>query len=620
MSNINITWGNVEWTKVNSRVSKIQHRIYKASLKGETKRMYWLQKFLIGNLDAKLLAVRQVTTLNKGRSTPGIDKKVIITAKERTNLALSLKLDGYATPIRRVWLQKPGKTEKRPLGIPTIRDRACQALAKIALEPQWEAIFEPNSYGFRPGRSSHDAIEAIFKNLSHNRPKWVYDANIRKCFDQIDHDALLAKLNTYPQMQRQIRAWLKAGVMEGYANTPFIKDAAEPPKLGTPQGGIISPLLANIALHGLENHLKSYVAELPMKANPSAGRGRREKAKALGIVRYADDFVVIHENKQILDLCVVEIQKCLSQVGLEINKEKSTIRDIRGGLNFLGFQIIIVRKRTVGCYKVKIVPSKEAKENFLLKIRKIIQRNKATSSYDLINMLKPLTLGWANYYKYCECKSTFNKMAYMTFQKLRAWVFRRDDQTGRLSIKEKYFPSGKTYTFYGKQHQDNWILYGKRKFKTGVVKENYLPPISWVPSRKHIKIQGKESPYSHSHYWALRTSKYSPYPHRISKLLIRQQNRCPICKNQFNEFDSATWEVDHIKPRFAGGLDRYNNLQLLHKQCHEQKTRQDMLGYKNPKNQETPQDLGSWSSTQEPDETKVSRPDLKTRLRYKYLP
>ena len=582
MSNINITWDNVEWTKVNSRVSKIQHRIYKASLKGETKRMYWLQKFLIGNSDAKLLAVRQVTTLNKGRYTPGVDKKVITTAKERTNLALNLKLDGYATAIRRG--PKSGKSEKY-IGIPTIRDRACQALAKIALEPQWEAIFEPNSYGFRPGRSPHDAIEAMFNNLRHNRPKWVYDADIRKCFEQIDHKALLTKLNTYPQMQRQIRAWLKAGVMEGYANTPSNKHTAEPIKLGTPQGGIISPLLANIALHGLENNLKSYVGELPMKANPSAGRGRREKAKALAIVRYADDFVVIHENKQILELCVVKIQKDLLQVGLKINKEKSTIRDIRGGFNFLGFQIILVRKRTVGRYKVKITPSKEAQKYFLLKIREIIQRNKATSSYNLINMLKISILGWANYYKYCECKHTFNKMTYMIFQKLRAWVFRRDDNHGRRRIKEKYFPSGKSCNFNGVQHQDNWILYGKTKLKTGVVKENYLPQISWISSKKHIKIKAKESPYSHSHYWTLRNGKYSPYAHSISKLLIRQQNRCPICNNQLTSFDSTTWEVDHIKPRFAGGLDRYNNLQLLHKQCHEQKTRKDMLGYKNPKNQ-----------------------------------
>lgn len=578
MSNISIMWGDIDWGKAQSRVRKIQHRIYKASLSGDIKRVHWLQKFLVGSWDAKLLAVRQVTVLNKGKTTPGVDKQVVTTAEQRLNLASSLELDGYATPIRRVWIPKPGKIEKRPLGIPIIKDRACQALAKYALEPQWEAIFEPDSYGFRPGRSAHDAIESIFLSLHHNRPKWVYDADIRKCFDRINHDALLEKLNTYPQMEKQIQAWLKAGVMEGYANTP--KEHAEPTTLGTPQGGVISPLLANIALHGLENHLKSYVSELPLKPHPSAGRGRAVKSKALGVVRYADDFMLIHENRQILDMCVIETKKWLSQVGLEISEEKSSVRDSRGGFKFLGFQIITVRKLHVGRYKVKITPSKESKKRFLLKIRDIIQKHKSVSSYELICMLRPLIFGWANYYKYCECAAVFHELTHMIFQKVRAWVFRRDSRNGRQVVKERYFPVGKCYTFYGVQHYDNWILCGKRKFKGGVVKENYLPHLVWMPSRKHVKIKGAESPYSFSHYWALRTAKYSPYPHRVRELLVRQNNRCPICKKEFNAFDSATWEVDHIKPRFAGGLDRYDNLQLLHKECHELKTKADMREYK----------------------------------------
>lgn len=579
MSNSNIMWDNVKWMEVQSRVRKIQHRIYKASLKDDTRRVHWLQKFLIRSLDARLLAVRQVTTLNKGKSTAGVDKLIIVKAEERMNLALNLELDGYATPIRRVFIPKPGKTEKRPLGIPTIKDRACQALAKLALEPEWEAIFEPDSYGFRPGRGAHDAIESIFLSLHHNRPKWVYDADIRKCFDRIDHDALLVKLNTYPQMKKQIRAWLKAGVLEGYASTP--KDlAVDPTNLGTPQGGVISPLLANIALHGLENHLKSYVSELPLKPNPSSGRGKLVKRKALGVVRYADDFVLIHENKQILEMCVIETKRWLSHIGLEISEEKSALRYARGGFNFLGFQIILVRKLQADRYKVKITPSKASRKRFLLKIREILQRNKSISSYELICMLRPLILGWANYFKYCECAEVFHKLTFLIFQKLRAWVFRRDTRNGRLFVKEKYFPTGRCYSFYGVQHYDNWILNGKRKFKNGVVKEIYLPHLVWVPSKKHVKVKGEETPYSLSHYWALRTAKYSPYPLRVRELLVKQNNRCTICKKAFNDLDSATWEVDHIIPRFAGGLDRYDNLQLLHKECHEQKTKVDMLGYK----------------------------------------
>lgn len=248
----NIVWGELDWGKIQTRVRKIQHRIYKASTKNDTKRVHWLQKFLVNSLDAKLFAVRQVTSLNKGKNNAGVDRVLVLTPEKRLNLALQLSLDGAATPIRRVWIPKPGKDEMRPLGILPIKDRARQALAKLALEPQWEGIFEPNSYGFRPGRSAHDAIEAIFLCLRHNRPKWVYDADIRKCFDQIDHQALLNKLNTYPQMRKQVRAWLKAGVMEGYANN--LKEPVTTTELGTPQGGVISPLLANIALHGLEFH------------------------------------------------------------------------------------------------------------------------------------------------------------------------------------------------------------------------------------------------------------------------------------------------------------------------------------------------------------------------------
>jgi RNA-directed DNA polymerase len=583
MNNVNknnIIWGDVKWAQVSSRVRKIQCRIYKASLKDDIKRVHWLQKFLINSWDGKLLAVRQVTVLNKGKSTAGVDKMSNLTALQKINLAAELKLDSSSAPIRRVWIPKPGKTEKRPLGIPNMRDRANQALAKMALEPQWEAVFEANSYGFRPGRGCHDSIEAIFLNLHHDRPKWVYDADIRKCFDKIEHNALLEKLNTFPQMKQQIRAWLRAGVMEGYANTP--KDV-EPTLEGTPQGGVISPLLANIALHGLEIHLNNFVAKLPIKPNSNARPGRAVKMKALGFVRYADDFLLIHENRVILDLCVEETKLWLKQMGLEISEEKSAVKDSREGFNFLGFHITLVRKIHRMRYKVKITPSRVSKQRFLHKIREIIQRNKAASSYSLISKLRPVIIGWGNYYRYCECKDVFGTLTNAIFQKLRAWAFRRDTRNGRIKVKEKYFPVGKTYSFHGKKHEDNWILCGTQKIGSGGVKENFLPHLVWIPSAKHVKVKGTESPYSRSHYWALRSAKHSPYPLRVRELLVRQRNRCPFCKSQFNIFDSVNWEVDHIIPRFAGGKDEYSNLQLLHKECHEKKTALDLQKYKDLK-------------------------------------
>lgn len=572
-SNNKITWNNIEWSSLQKNVRKVQYQIYKARRNGNMERVHFLQKLLIQSKSAKLVATHRVTTLNKGKRTAGIDKVVLLNPQEKLQLAMTLKIDGQASPIRRVWLPKPGKKEKRPLGIPIIRDRAKQELVRLALEPEWEAVFEPNSYGFRPGRSCHDAIEAIFLNMRGGAPKWVFDADIRKCFDTIDHETLLGKLETFPLIRQQIKAWLKAGVMEGYANAPKTLEILET-KAGTPQGGVISPLLANIALHGLENHLKDFVANLPLKPHPDANRGKATKKKALGIVRYADDFVLIHRNKEILELCITETQVWLSKMGLAISEEKSALRDSRNGFQFLGFQIIVVRKPTVGNYKIKIQPSKKKQADLLAKVAKIVKNNISISSYDLISMLRPVIIGWANYYRYCECKKIFSKLTHLIFQKLRAWVFRRDTRNGRLNIKQRYFPSGKEYIFDGRIYRDNWILNGKKFFSKEVKKENFLPHISWVKSLKHIKVKEDESPYSNSIYWAMRSIKNSPYSLRVTKLLKKQNQTCTWCKRKFTTFDSTSWEIDHIIPKSKGGKDTYDNLQLLHKSCHLEKTKQ----------------------------------------------
>lgn len=599
---IQVTWNDIDWGKTYDNVRRIQFRIYKAKKKGNIQQVHWLQNHLIKSKAAKLVAVRQVTTLNKSKETAGVDKKEITKPEDKLQLALSLDLNGKALPIRRVWplafskslllvqltpkksvakaasqgkAREPGKKIMGPLGILSIRDRAKQALARLALEPEWEAIFEPNSYGFRPGRSAHDAMEAIFLNLSQNTPKLVYEADIRKGFDQINHQALLEKLNTFPLMKGQVASWLKAGVMDGYANTP--KDTTVYPSWnGTPQGGIISPLLANIALHGLENHLNDFVAKLPIKPHEGANRGAITKKKALSVIRYADDFVLIHRNKVILELCIEETQKWLATIGLVISAEKSALCDGRKGFNFLGFQIIQVRKITKDRFKTKIQPSRESQMKLLLKVREIIIQNRSISSYMLILKLRPVIIGWANYFKYCECKAVFSKLTHLIFQKLRAWVFRRDTRNGKLKVKENYFPSGCSYTYDSSTHQDNWVLVGRQKDEKKGTKEVYLPHMVWVKSRKHVKVKEDQSPFNLSIYWAMRSAKHSPYPLRVRNLLKHQKQRCLICKRIFTELDSATWEVDHITPRSQGGKDEYRNLQLLHKSCHLQKTHKDL--------------------------------------------
>jgi RNA-directed DNA polymerase len=242
-----VEWRSINWRKLEKRVYKLQKRIYRASQRGDVKAVRRLQKMLMKSWSARALAVRRVTQDNTGKKTAGVDGKKSLSPEARLKLVNKLKLGSKVRPTRRVWIPKPGTEEKRPLGIPTMEDRALQALVKLALEPEWEALFEPNSYGFRPGRSCQDAIGAIF-NCIRYKNKYVLDADIAKCFDKIDHEALLKKLNTSPTIRRQVRAWLKAGVMDGKQLFPTSE--------GTPQGGVISPLLANIALHGMEERIK----------------------------------------------------------------------------------------------------------------------------------------------------------------------------------------------------------------------------------------------------------------------------------------------------------------------------------------------------------------------------
>jgi len=261
-------WATLPWEQFQRNVYRLQRRIYQAARCGDRKRVHNLQRLLLHSWSARCLAVRRVTQDNRGKNTPGVDGVASLTPKRRVLLAKMLRdLSGWtANPLRRVYIPKPGTAEKRPLGIPTMFDRAMQALVKLAMEPEWEAKFEPNSYGFRPGRSTHDAIEAIFKAI-HLKPKYVLDADIEKCFDRISHDVLLIKLNAIQPIIQLVRAWLKAGIVDG--------DELIFPEAGTPQGGVISPLLANVALHGLE--------EVIAQAAP-------RKYRAI-VIRYADDLV-----------------------------------------------------------------------------------------------------------------------------------------------------------------------------------------------------------------------------------------------------------------------------------------------------------------------------------------
>jgi RNA-directed DNA polymerase len=492
------------------------------------------------------LAVRRVTQDNHGRKTAGVDGVKALTPSARLQLADNLKLNQKASPTRRVWIPKPGKDEKRPLAIPTIQNRAEQALVKLALEPEWEARFEANSYGFRPGRSVHDAIEAIFNATCH-KEKYVLDADIAQCFDRIDHTALLNKLQTFPSLRRTIRTWLKAGVIdEGYLF---------PTEQGAPQGGPISPLIMNIALHGLETHI---TAQFP-------------KAQ---VVRYADDLIALHPDLTGITQIQQAMSKWLAQIGLELKPSKTrithTLDQHKGniGFDFLGFHI---RQHKTGKthtskstgrnpkslgFKTIIQPSKEALKRHHERLKEIIQSNITTSQARLIGQLNPIIKGWTNYYATVSSSKVFSKMAHQTFTLLVKWVKRRHPTKPWKWIARKYW------------HPEQ----GKWQFAPPNQKPLHAHYQTLI--KRHIKVKGIKSPYDSDWlYWARRLGKQPGLPKRTTLLLKRQSGKCALCELYFKTQDNL--EIDHIIPKSEGGWDGYNNWQLLHAHCHHKKSAQE---------------------------------------------
>lgn len=469
---IYLAWDKINWTLVQKRVRRVQIRIYKAKQSNDISKMRWLQDLLIHSTDAKLLAIHKVTSFPKRL---GEYNGKSLTHTQKLALVKKLHIDSKAHPIKKVWISKPGNAKRKPLEFAIIKDQAKQILCKLALEPEWEAVFEANSYGYRSTRKVTDAIQAIFISLNNKHPKWIFRADIRKDFDKIKYQTLIKKLNTFPLMEKQIESWLKAGILEGYANTDkhWIFPIVE-----TSHGGIISQLLVNIALHGLESHLNNFIINLKKKS--------REVTKPLTFVRFADEFILIHSDQKILKLCIIEVNNWLDKIGLKLTIEKSNTKLGTLGFSFLGFQIIQVVKHNK--YKAKITPSKNSQKLLLLKVRYIIQKSKAISSYQLIRKLRPIILEWGNYFKFCECTTIYKNLSHRIFLKLRAWVFRRDTRSARSTIKEKYFPNNKTWKFGNKIYKDNWVLYGKTRNKKNKVIENFLPHLSWISREKYIKI------------------------------------------------------------------------------------------------------------------------------------
>ena len=552
-------WRNINWRKLERCVSKLQKRIYKASQRGDVKVFRRLQKTLMKSWAAKCLAVRRVTQDNQGKKTAGVDGIKSLTPFQRLELVENLKLGSKVKPTRRVWIPKPGTCEKRPLGIPIMYDRALQALVKLALEPEWEAQFEPNSYGFRPGRSPHDAVGAIF-NAIRQRSKFVLDADIAKCFDRICHEALLKKIKAPPTMRRQIRAWLKAGVMD---NMQYFETSE-----GTPQGGVISPLLANIALHGMEERIRKEFPEMSYTNRETWFHKKGTKFYSPQLIRYADDFVILHEDITVVHRCRETISEWLSNMGLELKPSKTrlahTLKKYEGekpGFNFLGFNIrqFLVGKhqsgknnqrKTLG-FKTIITPSKEKLKVHHDRVANIIDAHKAAPQEALIRNLNPVIRGWTNYYSKVVSKEAFVTQDHLMYWKLKPWGERRHPKKTKGWVAKKYWQS------IGKK---NWVFATRQEGKNPMRLRTHAE----TPITLHVKVKGDASPHDgNSIYWSTRIGRHPEVPKRVAILLKRQEGKCPYCGASFKTGDLM--EVDHIEPRSKGGKNTLNNLQLLHR-------------------------------------------------------
>ena len=484
------SWDKIQWAEINTRVFRLQTRIYKASLEGHIEKVHKLQKLLIHSESAKFLAIRKVTQDNKDRHTAGIDGLKDLSPSQRYKLTSEIQIDGTSSVILRLNIPK-SSSGIRPLGIPIIKDRVKQMLVNMALSPQWEAKFESGSYGFRPGRSVNDAMDAVFLSIS-KKPKWVLDADIEKCFDRISHDKLLDKCETFPLMRKQLRSWLKAGIMEEGTLT-F-------PKKGTPLVGSICPLLSNIALHGLQDKLDNYASSFP--------GNKRDNQSALSYVRYADDFLVMHTDILVLKGAIPIVSDFLMEMDLKLSPTKTSLahtyeseENSKLGFTFLGFDVIqrekYIRMRkgttkpvTEQKFITLITPSKEGIKDHKQKLKDIIRKSRGSSQENLIYQLSPVIRGWALSKNVHISSKIFAELDNHVFTHLWNWACRRHPTMPHSRIKTKYWHT---------VGSSNWVF---AKYKEEGELITKLERHSNVHIKRFVKVKGSKYPYDGDHnYW-----------------------------------------------------------------------------------------------------------------------
>ncbi|WP_137924295.1 group II intron reverse transcriptase/maturase [Cupriavidus sp. 2SB] len=539
-----VPWHSIDWARCHREVRRLQARIVKAAREGKHGRVKALQWILTHSFSGKALAVRRVTE-NQGKKTPGVDGLTWSTPEAKSQAMLSLKRSGYRPkPLRRVYIAK-ANGKMRPLGIPTMKDRAMQALYLLALEPVAETTADRRSFGFRPGRATADAIEQCFTALSRKAAaQWVLEGDIKGCFDNISHDWLLGNV---PTDRKVLKRWLSAGYMEDRQLFPS--------EAGTPQGGIISPTLANLVLDGLEAKLDSAF-------------GRKRYANGVqtrlmvNYVRYADDFIVTGRSKELLEQEVMPIiEEFMRERGLTLSPEKTKITHISEGFDFLGQNI----RKYNG--KLLIMPSKANVETFLGKVRSAVKRSKALEQERLIRILNPMIQGWANYHQHVVAKATFARVDHEIWRVLWQWAVRRHPQKGSGWIKDRYFRSVDTRS---------WVFAAAtgERFPDGKPILKSLRKAADTPIRRHLPIKLEANPFDPKWetYFEDRVSLKMQNSLRGRKKLINlwleQDRHCPICRESITQ--ESRWHVHHIVRRVDGGKDGRTNLIMVHPNCHSQ--------------------------------------------------